>query len=221
MNLELKKRIVTSILLLFLLYLMINYSYILIISLIIISVVTWIEFNSLIYKVFKKNKKKNLIIKFLFKLLSLIYLSSLVFLILYIETEQTHLKICLIYSILVSIVTDIGGLLIGRTIKGKKLTKISPKKTISGSIGSFLFSLVLVPIFYNELLEYNLLYLIIITLLISLTSQVGDILISYLKRKAKVKDTSDILPGHGGFLDRIDGIIFALPIGILLFSFNL
>ena len=221
MNLELKKRIVTSILLLFLFYLMINYSYILIISLIIISVVTWIEFNSLIYKVFKKNKKKNLIIKFLFKLLSLIYLSSLVFLILYIETEQTHLKICLIYSILVSIVTDIGGLLIGRTIKGKKLTKISPKKTISGSIGSFLFSLVLVPIFYNELLEYNLLYLIIITLLISLTSQVGDILISYLKRRAKVKDTSDILPGHGGFLDRIDGIIFALPIGILLFSFNL
>jgi phosphatidate cytidylyltransferase len=221
MNLELKKRIVTSILLLFLLYLMINYSYILIISLIIISVVTWIEFNSLIYKIFKKNKKKNLIIKFLFKLLSLIYLSSLVFLILYIETEQTHLKICLIYSILVSIVTDIGGLLIGRTIKGKKLTKISPKKTISGSIGSFLFSLVLVPIFYNELLEYNLLYLIIITLLISLTSQVGDILISYLKRRAKVKDTSDILPGHGGFLDRIDGIIFALPIGILLFSFNL
>ena len=221
MNLELKKRIVTSILLLFLLYLMINYSYILIISLIIISVFTWIEFNSLIYKVFKKNKKKNLIIKFLFKLLSLIYLSSLVFLILYIETEQTHLKICLIYSILVSIVTDIGGLLIGRIIKGKKLTKISPKKTISGSIGSFLFSLVLVPIFYNELLEYNLLYLIIITLLISLTSQVGDILISYLKRRAKVKDTSDILPGHGGFLDRIDGIIFALPIGILLFSFNL
>jgi len=221
MNLELKKRIVTSILLFFLLYLMINYSYILIISLIIISVVTWIEFNSLIYKVFKKNKKKNLIIKFLFKLLSLIYLSSLFFLILYIETEQTHLKICLIYSILVSIVTDIGGLLIGRTIKGKKLTKISPKKTISGSIGSFLFSLVLVPIFYNELLEYNLLYLIIITLLISLTSQVGDILISYLKRRAKVKDTSDILPGHGGFLDRIDGIIFALPIGILLFSFNL
>ena len=221
MNLELKKRIVTSILLLFLLYLMINYSYILIISLIIISVFTWIEFNSLIYNVFKKNKKKNLIIKFLFKLLSLIYLSSLVFLILYIETEQTHLKICLIYSILVSIVTDIGGLLIGRTIKGKKLTKISPKKTISGSIGSFLFSLVLVPIFYNELLEYNLLYLIIITLLISLTSQVGDILISYLKRRAKVKDTSDILPGHGGFLDRIDGIIFALPIGILLFSFNL
>tara|TARA_Y100000389_G_scaffold180883_1_gene196052 strand:- start:312 stop:908 length:597 start_codon:yes stop_codon:yes gene_type:complete len=198
---------------------MINYSYILIVSLIIISTITWIEFNLLIYKIFKKNKKNDIMIKFLFRLLSLIYLSLLVFLILNIETQNTHLKICLIYSILVSVVTDIGGLLIGRTIKGKKLTKISPKKTISGSIGSFLFSLVLVPLFYNELLEYSLLYLIIITLLISFTSQVGDIFISYIKRKAKVKNTSDILPGHGGLLDRIDGIIFALPIGILLFNF--
>ena len=221
MNLELKKRIITSILLLFLLYLMINYSYILIISLIIISIITWIEFNSLIYKIFKKNKKKNLILIFLFRLLSLIYLSLLVFLILNIETQNTHLKICLIYSILVSVITDIGGLLIGRTIKGKKLTKISPKKTISGSIGSFLFSLVLVPLFYKEFLNYSILYLVVITLLISLTSQAGDIFISYIKRKAKVKDTSDILPGHGGLLDRIDGIIFALPIGILLFNFNL
>jgi phosphatidate cytidylyltransferase len=200
---------------------MINYSYILIISLIIISIITWIEFNSLIYKIFKKNKKNDLIIKFSFKVLSLIYLLLLIFLILNIETQNIHLKIGLIYSILVSVVTDIGGLLIGRTVKGKKLTKISPKKTISGSIGSFLFSLILVPFFYDKFLEYSLLYLIIITLLISLTSQAGDIFISYLKRKAKVKDTSDILPGHGGFLDRIDGIIFALPIGILLFNFYL
>jgi phosphatidate cytidylyltransferase len=200
---------------------MINYSYILIISLIIISIITWIEFNSLIYKIFKKNKKNDLIIKFSFKVLSLIYLLLLIFLILNIETQNIHLKIGLIYSILVSVVTDIGGLLIGRTVKGKKLTKISPKKTISGSIGSFLFSLILIPFFYDKLLEYSLLYLIIITLLISLTSQAGDIFISYLKRKAKVKDTSDILPGHGGFLDRIDGIIFAIPIGILLFNFYL
>ena len=217
MNLELKKRIYTSILLLFLLYLMINYSYILIISLIIISIITWLEFNSLIYKIVKKK----IILRFFFKILSLIYLSLLVFLILNIEIQNTYLKICLIYSILVSILTDVGGLFIGRIIKGKRLTKISPKKTISGSIGSFLFSLILVPFFYNEHFEYSLLYLIIITLLISLTSQIGDIFISYLKRKAKVKDTSDILPGHGGFLDRIDGILFALPIGILLFNFYL
>ena len=217
MSLELKKRIITSFLLLFLLYLMINYSYILIISLIIISIITWLEFNSLIYKIVKKK----IILRFFFKILSLIYLSLLVFLILNIEIQNTYLKICLIYSILVSILTDVGGLFIGRIIKGKTLTKISPKKTISGSIGSFLFSLILVPFFYNEHFEYSLLYLIIITLLISLTSQIGDIFISYLKRKAKVKDTSDILPGHGGILDRIDGILFALPIGILLFNFYL
>ena len=221
MSLQLKKRIITSVLLLFLLYLMINYSYVLIISLIIISIITWIEFNSLIYKIFKKNKKKDLIFKFLFKIISLTYLSLLVFLMLSIESQNTHLKICLIYTILVCIVTDIGGLFTGKIIKGKKLTKISPNKTISGSIGSFVFSLALVPLFYNELLNYSPMYLIMITLLISLISQIGDIFISFLKRKAKVKDTSDILPGHGGFLDRIDGIIFALPIGILLFNFNL
>ena len=152
MSLEFKKRIITSVFLLLLLYSMFIYSYVLIISLIIISLIIWIEFNSLINKIIKKNKKKNLILKYLFKILSLFYLTLLNFLILNIETENTHLKICLIYSILISIATDIGGLLIGKTIKGKKLTKISPKKTISGSIGSFLFSLVLVPLFYNELL---------------------------------------------------------------------
>ena len=119
---------------------------------------------------------------------------------------------------LVSILSDIGGLVIGKTIKGKKLIKISPNKTISGCIGSFIFSLILIPIFYEELSAYSFLILILITVMISITSQLGDLFISLLKRKAKVKDTSDILPGHGGFLDRVDGIIFALPIGILLFT---
>ena len=69
-------------------------------------------------------------------------------------------------------------------------------------------------------LELFVAYIIIITILISLGSQLGDLFISLLKRKAKVKDTSDILPGHGGFLDRLDGIIFAVPMGILLFSIS-
>tara|TARA_B110000285_G_scaffold140332_1_gene157082 strand:- start:1003 stop:1374 length:372 start_codon:yes stop_codon:yes gene_type:complete len=121
--------------------------------------------------------------------------------------------------VLVSILSDIGGLLFGKTFKGKKLTKISPNKTISGSIGSFLLSLLLIPIFYEKLIFYDLLTLTMITIVISFISQLGDLFISFLKRKAKVKDTSDLLPGHGGLLDRVDGIIFAAPIGIFLLSF--
>ena len=106
-----------------------------------------------------------------------------------------------------------------KTFKGKKLTKISPNKTISGSIGSFVLSIFLIPIFYNNLIIYDFLTLLILTIAISLTSQLGDLFISYLKRKAKVKDTSDLLPGHGGLLDRVDGIIFAAPLGVFLLNF--
>ena len=123
------------------------------------------------------------------------------------------------YSVLVAILSDIGGLVFGKTFKGKKLTKISPNKTISGSIGSIVLSMVLIPIFYNELIIYDLFTLIILTIIISLISQIGDLFISFLKRKAKVKDTSDLLPGHGGLLDRVDGIIFAVPLGIFLLNF--
>ena len=118
---------------------------------------------------------------------------------------------------MVAILSDVGGLVCGKIIKGKKLTKISPNKTISGSIGSFIFSTVLIPFFYKTLIDETLLNLFLITIIISLISQLGDLFISFLKRKAKVKDTSDLLPGHGGVLDRIDGIIFAIPLGIFLF----
>tara|TARA_B100000767_G_scaffold274232_1_gene306594 strand:- start:938 stop:1291 length:354 start_codon:yes stop_codon:yes gene_type:complete len=115
--------------------------------------------------------------------------------------------------------SDIGGLTVGKIFKGKKLTKISPNKTISGSIGSFIFSLFLVIFLYDKFINYDFLILVLIIITISLISQLGDLFISYLKRKAKVKNTSDILPGHGGLLDRVDGIIFTIPVGILLFSF--
>jgi phosphatidate cytidylyltransferase len=217
MNSNIKKRILTSILLIALLIGMFFYSYIMIISLIIIAIISWIEFYALISKIFKKKFLKDKFFRFSYKALSLIYLSGLVYLIFTIESENTNLKIYLLYSVLVAILSDIGGLICGKIFKGKKLTKISPNKTISGSIGSFIFSTFLIPFFYKSQIDQTLVNLFIITIIISLTSQLGDLFISLLKRKAKVKDTSDLLPGHGGVLDRIDGIIFAIPLGIFLF----
>ena len=119
--------------------------------------------------------------------------------------------------IIVCIFTDIGGYVFGKTFKGPKLTKISPQKTYSGVIGSFLLSLIAGLIFINYLskdifnLNTHALPVLLVILLISLTSQLGDLIISYFKRKAKLKDTGKILPGHGGLLDRIDGMIFVFP----------
>ena len=219
MNSNIKKRILTSILLIALLIGMFFYSYIMIISLIIIAIISWIEFYALISKIFKKDILKDKFFRFSYKALSLIYLSGLVYLIFTIESENSNLKIYLLYSVLVAILSDIGGLVCGKIFKGKKLTKISPNKTISGSIGSFMFSMLLIPFFYKVQIDQSIVNLFLITIIISLTSQLGDLFISLLKRKAKVKDTSDVLPGHGGVLDRIDGIIFAIPLGIFLFIF--
>jgi phosphatidate cytidylyltransferase len=218
MSIELKKRIITSIFLTTLLILMYFYAYILIISLIIISMISWIEFYALISKIFLKDNFRHRFSRIILKAISLLYLSMIVFFI--IRYQNSDSGIFIVYSLLVSIATDIGGLVVGKTFKGKKLTKISPKKTISGSVGSFIFSFLLIPFFINELPTYNILFLVFLTFLISLTSQLGDLFISTLKRRANVKDTSDILPGHGGLLDRVDGIIFAIPVGFLLLSFN-
>jgi phosphatidate cytidylyltransferase len=218
MSNELKKRLLTSVLLISLLAAMYHYSFVMIIALIFIAIIVWIEFYALISKILPSKNLKDKLLRFLYKTISLLYLSLLVYFIFAIESYYPNLKLYFLYSILVAILSDIGGLVLGKTFKGKKLTKISPNKTYSGSIGSFIFSLLLTPFFYKELIVYSFSTLILITVLISLTSQLGDLFISFLKRKAKVKDTSDILPGHGGFLDRLDGMIFAIPVGILLFT---
>ena len=219
MNLELKKRIITSFFLIILLVLMFSYNYILIISLIIIGIITWIEFYSLISKIFRNKNLKDKILRFFFKSISLIFLFLLIMSVIIIEALRPDLKFFLFFSLLISVASDMGGLIFGKIFKGKKLTKISPNKTISGAIGSFIFSLLLIPILQNITTIPVSGNLILIVLLISFTSQLGDLSISYLKRKAKVKDTSDLLPGHGGVLDRIDGIIFAIPVGLILFNF--
>ena len=217
---NLKTRLYTSLLLIFLLYLSFNYSYILIISLILISLISWIEFQGLIAKIFIKKNLKLSFLKLIIQATSLMYLvifSGLVFS----GISQNNFKMSVLFLICICIFSDIGGLLFGKFFKGKKLTKISPNKTISGSIGSFILSLFMVPIFYF-LLEgkfNNLFDLIVLAILVSFFCQLGDLFISFLKRKAKVKDTGDLLPGHGGVLDRIDGILFAVPIGMMIYEF--
>lgn len=219
MTLELQKRIITSFILLSLLGLMYFYDFILIISLIIITIICWVEFYALISKILKRESRINTALKFSYKTLSLIYLASIVYLIITVRSYNPELEVMITYPIIVAIMSDIGGLVVGKIFKGRKLTKISPKKTVSGSIGSFIFSLSLIPFFIKYLDSYDFLILFIITLIISLISQVGDLFISFLKRKANVKNTSDILPGHGGILDRIDGIIFAIPFGFLILNY--
>tara|TARA_B100000767_G_scaffold256251_1_gene263160 strand:+ start:405 stop:1076 length:672 start_codon:yes stop_codon:yes gene_type:complete len=221
MSSELKKRIITSFLLFTLFILMHFYNYVLILSLIVIGILSWIEFNSLIVKIYKKNNYKNIALRFIFKSTSLIYLSFIIVIIIASKINLSQLYIGLLFTISISIMTDIGGLVVGKTFKGKKLTKISPKKTISGSIGSFIFSLFLIPFFFNylHLGQYSILNFVLYTLFISLISQLGDLIISFIKRKANVKDTSNLLPGHGGVLDRIDGIIFVIPCGFIFFNY--
>ena len=207
---ELTKRIFTSILLICLLISMFVYNYIFIVILIIFGTIIWVELNNLFIKIFKNNYLKTLV-----SFLVLIYIFYILWLSMT-SLQSSDTKIILLYSTLICIMSDIGGYSFGKTFKGKKLTKISPNKTISGLIGAFVFSLLLLIVFNFTIENLNLIKYLILTLAVSGTSQLGDILISYIKRKAKVKNTSDILPGHGGLLDRLDGIIFGIPIGINL-----
>ena len=126
-----------------------------------------------------------------------------------------------LFIITICIFTDIGGYIFGKIFNGPKLTKISPKKTYAGVFGGFILSLVAGYVFWyysfnSRILPDEELFIFIFILFISLISQIGDLVISYFKRKAKLKDTGKILPGHGGILDRIDGMIFVFPFCYLI-----
>ena len=219
MTKELYLRIFTSLILITLLILMINYSIILISTLILIFVSSWIEFNNIINRIHIRKKKLNLS-KFLFKFLILIYLSFFTLVIIdeFIE-NQPNISWNLIFVISVCVLSDIGGYIFGKTFKGKKITKISPNKTYSGMFGSFFLSIIFALSYSFSLSFVDFSLIVFLSILISFICQLGDLFISLLKRKAKLKDTGNILPGHGGILDRIDGIIFALPFGIILINF--
>ena len=126
-----------------------------------------------------------------------------------------------ILVILICISTDVGGFVFGKLFKGPKLTKISPNKTYSGMIGSFFLSIIsaLLYINYYDLVYWTVNILLIAVILISSISQIGDLTVSYFKRKSKIKNTGKIIPGHGGLLDRIDGMLFAIPFAFILFNF--
>ena len=208
-NKELQKRILSSIIL-------IPVSFFFIIQ----GSFTFIFFLSLIFLAtsfewFKMTKKNDFI-----KIFGLFFLFFSFFSTVYLR-QYIGLNFFL-FLIIVCIFTDIGGYIFGKTFKGPRLTKVSPKKTYTGVIGSFLISLLFGLIYIKYLgqksrilLETDLIFIILLILFISLISQVGDLIISYFKRKAKIKDTGKILPGHGGFLDRIDGIIFVMPLTYL------
>ena len=210
MTLDLKKRIITSIFLLAILFCIFVDKYFLIFTLILISIISILEFYKINLKIFKTNIVKRYMLNICFLIYMIIFSTLLFFLIV-----NPNTVLVVIITLLICISSDIGGLVFGKLFKGKKLTKISPNKTIAGSIGSFIFSLVILYLLSTSNLFTIDSRLIFYTIITSLFCQLGDIFFSYLKRKAKIKDTGKVLPGHGGILDRIDGILLGLPLGVL------
>jgi len=135
----------------------------------------------------------------------------------FINFENNYIYFLIVTLICVS--TDIGGYIFGNIFKGPKITKISPKKTYSGMIGGYIVSIIVLIVFLSPItITFNILIFI---LLVSSVSQLGDLIISYFKRLSKIKDTGHIIPGHGGLLDRIDGMIFAFPFSYLILKLKI
>ena len=206
---DLKKRISTSIVLIFSIFLIFNSLYLMTLGLLIFGVLSIIEFLNLSKKIFKKK-----IYYFLTNLsfITFIFIFSFFFFVFYNFQQSKFILLALLIGCAAS---DIGGYIFGKIFKGPKLTKISPNKTISGAIGSFICSCTLFSsLIYYETNVFSF-TIVLIGLMTSLFCQIGDLFFSYLKRKANVKDTGNFLPGHGGILDRLDGIYFGTPLGFL------
>tara|TARA_Y100000817_G_C16786658_1_gene513128 strand:+ start:541 stop:1125 length:585 start_codon:yes stop_codon:yes gene_type:complete len=180
--------------------------------LMLIGIFSVLEFFTIILKIFEKNKMK----QFFYNIIFIMYIFSFCtyFLIL---SSFLHLKILIFMVLLTCVASDIGGFIFGKIFKGPKLTKISPNKTISGAIGSLIFSSLLILMLTYYLTKSFDLYTIIIGCIISISCQIGDLFFSFLKRKSFLKDSGNFLPGHGGILDRIDGILLGIPVGFLTF----
>ena len=174
------------------------------------------------FEVFSAFKRKTSII-----FLDIILVISLLS-ILYLRNDTLSSYVLLIWIIVLTVLSDIGGFVFGKIFKWKKLTKISPNKTVSGSLGSFIFSILsvfLLSFLFNMIsgLDNNFflkLKYFILAIIFSFAAQIGDITISYFKRLENIKDTGKILPGHGGIFDRIDSLMFVIMVATLLYNFG-
>ena len=207
-----KKRVLTSFVLLILILSVFFFKKVMIFTLFLFGVLAIVEFFEISKKIFKK--KIYTLFSNLFFFIFIFIFSSLFFLI----YDLIYFKIVLFILLLGCVSSDIGGFIFGKFFKGPKLSKYSPNKTIAGSIGSLLLTSIVISylIFYfTQNFNYKI---FLLSFVVSSTCQV-EIYFSYLKRLAKIKDTGKILPGHGGVLDRIDGILFGLPFGFITFIF--
>ncbi len=211
MKKNLKKRIFTSIVLFTLLFLMLINNYALGYFLLVIAIYSILEFFNIMKLISEKNKIKQWFINLVF--VFYIFIFCTFFLIL---SFFLHLKLLLFIILLTCVVSDIAGFAVGKIFQGPKLTKISPKKTISGAIGSIIFSSVFIFVSISYFTKNVYPYIFMTGCIISISCQIGDLFFSFLKRKASLKDTGKFLPGHGGFLDRIDGILLGVPVGFII-----
>tara|TARA_A100001015_G_scaffold266850_1_gene316387 strand:+ start:1994 stop:2644 length:651 start_codon:yes stop_codon:yes gene_type:complete len=206
---NLKKRLYTSFFLFLLIYVIFKISLIFVYSLIVIGVLSILEFLN-ITKKFISKKINFILVNFFF--ISFIFFFLFTSLFFYSNLQS---KMIIFSLLLCCVASDVGGFIFGKLLKGPKLTKISPNKTVAGACGSLILScMVLSILFYFLSINLNL-QTILVAMITSISCQIGDLLFSYLKRKAKIKDTGNLLPGHGGILDRLDGILLGIPLGIL------
>ena len=206
---NLQKRILTSLGLLSLVLLIFNFNLILVYALIVLGVVSILEFLQITKKIIKNNLRLTAA-NFFFILYAITYC-----LLFFLFTNISGLKIILFILLIGCVASDIGGFIFGKLFKGPKITKISPNKTYAGSIGSILSTTLVVSflfMFYLQNFNYKIILIAITT---SIFCQLGDLFFSYLKRKANLKDTGKFFPGHGGVLDRLDGIFLGIPFGFL------
>ena len=211
MSTEFKKRLFTSIILLFSITIMFFSNLFFVFFLIIFLTVGIVEFLNIVNKlhknIFKKIISNTLFISYIFVLFSILLQFSVFY----------NLKIIIFTILLICISSDLGGYIFGKKFNGPKLTKISPNKTIAGSIGALFLSSLTSTITISYLINEITLKSFLLGIIISLGVQIGDLFFSFLKRRARLKDTGNILPGHGGVLDRIDGIVIGMPLGLIFF----